>query len=113
MWALPLLLLAARAQPDPPPRAALLSPSSRANITAAAGIYRSPRRRAAAAGAPSSAVLLVSANSGYAALLRAWMCRARELGLKFVVHAQDAKLRDLLEAKGGGAAAAGYRALCE
>ena len=39
--------------------------------------------------------------------------RARELGLKFVVHAQDAKLRDLLEAKGGGAAAAGYRALCE
>ena len=25
-------------------------------------------------------VLLVSANSGYAALLRAWMCRARELG---------------------------------
>ena len=68
---------------------------------------REPAGSSAAAGAPSSAVLLVSANSGYAALLRAWMCRARELGLVFAVHAHDARLRDALDSELRGGAASG------
>ena len=100
--------------------ARLLSARSCAAVVAMAGIYRDDaggaRAAAAAAGADgprTRSVLLTTANHGYREMLLSWMCRARELGLKFVVHAQDAKLRALLEAKGGGAAAAGYRVLYE
>ena len=68
---------------------AVLSPGSRANITRGVGVYRDLQRRTASLGTPAHTVLLVSANFGYALMLRSWMCRARELGLMCVLDCMD------------------------
>ena len=48
-----------------------------------------------------NAILLTTANYGYRKMLFAWMCRARSLGLKYVVHCQDTELYDFLAKSGG------------
>ena len=57
------------------------------------GIYREDVASSRDAGAATArTVLLTTANDGYREILTSWMCRCRELGLKFVVHCQDETL---------------------
>lgn len=76
----------------------LLSAESRHEIGKRVGVYGSlssfqnPQRQAEI----QNTILITTANYGYRQMLMAWMCRVRELGLKFVVHAQDLELYSLL-----------------
>lgn len=74
-----------------------MSFNTRSAIEWAAGGYLNAERAHAA---NSTRILLVTtANTGYLTMLLSWMCRSRELGLKFTIHAQDLKLFRTLSAQ--------------
>ena len=89
-----------------------LAPKSIAAIEWARGVYRD---RARQAGGSSKMILLTTANSGFTTFLLAWMCRAYEFGLKFVVHAQDTRLHEMLstETHRGGKFKGGFSTFYE
>jgi hypothetical protein len=90
-----------------------LSLASRDAIQWAAGVYLDERR--IRYNRSRRLVLLTSGNFGYLSMLLVWMCRMRELGLKFVVHAQDKQLYEYLlaESNRGGPFGGGFSTFYE
>ena len=81
----------------------ILDPNNRTRPSACRWEDANGDRRSVGGGAPArmNAILLTTSNYGYSKLTLAWMCRARSLGLKYVVHCQDKMLYEFLAKSSG------------